>query len=175
MTGGLDAGGGASLGPARPSGASTAPVPRSAAFFLGLVLAAGCSSPPTDETPSGAVRLFLDAIWSSESLDADDDRVVLTTAYELLDHDSRDHLTRDARLAGALGGRTREPWEMLAAGASRMVVVPRRNGGMREVIDPGGQGATVTVTGEDGTTADVRLVLEDGRWRVMLEVPDRGE
>lgn len=136
-------------------------------------MATACSSPPTDDTPAGALRLFLDAIWSSEARDADDDREMLTTAYELLDAESREHLVRQARLAGALGGREREAWEMLAAGASRMALVPRRSGGMREVIDPDGRGATVIVSGESGGSAEVRLVREDDGWRVLLTVPER--
>lgn len=140
---------------------------------LGAVAMVACSSPPTDDTPAGALRLFLDAIWSSETLDADDDEATLTTAYELLDAESREHLARQARLAGALGGREREPWEMLAAGASRMALVPRRSGGMREAIDPDGRGATVTVSGENGETAEVRLVHEEDGWRILLEVPER--
>src|SRR5687768_9066653 len=124
-------------------------------LVLGL-LGPGCSSPPTDETPAGALRLFLDAIWTSEAQDGDDDREMLVTAYELLDEESRDRLARDARLAGALGGREREPWEMLAAGASRMVLVPRPSGGMRETYDADGRSATVMVSGEDGATGEVR-------------------
>ncbi len=143
------------------------------AICLGAATLWACSSPPTDDTPAGALRLFLDAIWSSETLDADDDEATLTTAYELLDSESREHLVRQARLAGALGGREREPWEMLAAGASRMALVPRRSGGMREAIDPDGRGATVIVSGESGETAEVRLVREDDGWRVLIDVPER--
>ena len=157
--------------PARPSG--------SGVLTCVLVTWAGtlaaCGSPPTDETPAGALRLFLGAIWSSEALDADDDQDTLTTAYELLDAESREHLARQARLAGALGGRERDPWEMLAAGASRMALVPRTSGGMREVIDPDGRGATVIVSDERGASADVRLVREDDGWRVLLHVPIRDE
>lgn len=142
------------------------------ALAAGAMLSA-CTTPPTDDTPAGALRLFLDAIWSSEARDADDDRQMLTAAYELLDAESREHLVHQARLAGALGGREREPWEMLAAGASRMALVPRRSGGMREVIDPDGRGATVIVSGESGGTAEVRLVREDDGWRVLLTVPER--
>lgn len=137
--------------------------------FLLVALAGACSSPPTDETPSGALRLFLDAIWSSETHDSDDDEATLTVAYELLDADTRARLARDARLAGALGGREREPWEMLAGGASRMMIVPRRAGGMRETIDADGRGATVSLSGEDGSVAEIRLVLEENGWRVLLE------
>ena len=145
------------------------------AGWIALLAAAasGCRSTPTDDTPAGAVRLFLDAIWAGEVHDSDDDRESLTLAYELLDSASRDRLARAARLAGALGGREREPWEMLAAGASRMVIMPRRSGGLRERIEPNGREATVTVSDESGGSADVRLVREEDGWRVLLDIPER--
>jgi len=132
------------------------------AVLLGTL---ACSSTPTDETPSGALGLFLRAMDRS---DWDDD--ALRRAYGLLDSDARQGLEERAELANSLSGRDFEPWEMLAQGRYRLRFSPRRGDGMREEIN--GDRATVVVVGERaGQRAEVRMVREEGGWRVALELP----
>lgn len=129
------------------------------------LLAAACSSTPSDETPSGALEMFLDAMLRS-----DWDQDALKEAYGLLSSDARDALRDRAEMANALSGRDFEPWQMLVQGRFRLRFAPRQEGGMAERID--GERAVVVVTGErDGERAEVPMVLEDGAWRVDLQVP----
>ncbi len=135
-------------------------------FALALLGAAsGCSSTPTDETPSGALTLFLEAMSRSEW-----DRDALRDAYELLSPAARESLTERARMANTLSGRSHEPWEMLSQGRFRLRFAPRRQGGMIERIED--DGAVVVVAGaRDGERAEVPMVREGDRWRVALELP----
>ena len=132
---------------------------------LVALLAIGCSEVPSDETPSGTVALFLDAMDRAER-----DESALRDAYVLLAAPTRRALAERAHLAGSLGGREFAPWEMIVRGRYRRSFAPREDAaGMREAID--GERATVTVTGEDGQSARVPLVREDGRWRIVIDVP----
>ncbi len=134
--------------------------------LVGLVLVTGCSDVPTDETPRGTVRLFLSAMARTE-----EDPRALQEAYRLLARPSRRALVQRARLAESLGANRIEPWDMLVRGRSRPTFTPAPGSrGMREHID--GDTATVTVTNEEGSRrAEVPLVRENGRWRVVLDIP----
>jgi len=133
---------------------------------LSLLLAAGCSDAPTDETPSGTVRLFLQAMERSER-----DPAALEDAYRLLARPTRRALMERAHMAGSLGGREFRPWEMLVRGRYRQTFTPRRGArGMSESID--GDRATVRVTAADGERrAEVPLVREEEGWRIVIEMP----
>src|ERR1019366_3216617 len=61
------------------------------AFILLQAVTAGCSHPPADATPEGALRLFLD------DMDDSDDPTAMRRAYELLGPSAR------ANLAGRIG------------------------------------------------------------------------
>jgi hypothetical protein len=139
----------------------------------------GCSSAASDETPSGALRLFLDAMERGNREPA-----ALEEAYHLLATPSRRALQRRAHDANADAARVRgtgENWrgfeagEMLVPGRFRMNFTPARGGsGMQERIT--GERAIVHVTSQDRRRqADVSLVREQGHWRVLLEIPDRRE
>ena len=138
------------------------------AWALGLALfaLAGCSDEPTDDTPTGAVRLFLQAMQRSA-----DDPSALEDAYRLLARPARRALAERAHAAGALGGREFAASEMLVRGRFRQRFTPRPGGrGLTESID--GDRATVTVIAEDGDRrAEIPLVREDGGWRIVLELP----
>jgi hypothetical protein len=125
-----------------------------------------CAPAPSDETPLGALRMFLRAMERSS-----DDARALEEAYTLLDTEARDALTARARDASALAnGREFAPWEMLAQGRYRVRFPYAEYGSMRESID--GERATVTVVGTDRRSrAEVPLVREEGHWRVVLRVP----
>ena len=132
------------------------------ALLLSLL---ACTDTPTDETPSGALRLFLEAMDKS-----DWDAEARKDAYDLLSRRAREGLAERARMANTLSGRSFEPWEMLAQGRFRLRFAPRRQGGMVERID--GDRATVVVTGSrDGERAEVPLVREAEAWRVDLDLP----
>ena len=64
---------------------------------------------------------------------------------------------------------------MLVRGRFRRTFAVREGGrGMEESID--GENATVTVRSEDGSrSARVPLVLEDGHWRIVIEIPPARE
>lgn len=131
-----------------------------------LVLGASCSTTPSQDTPSGALRLFLEAMDRSAS-----DATALEEAYRMLDGHARSQLAERARMASALGGgRDFEPWEMLAPGRFRLRFAPARRAPMRERIT--GNKAIVTVTGaEPGQHAEVPMSREGAHWRVALELP----
>jgi len=138
-----------------------------AMVYTSVVIAlAACAPAPSDETPLGALRMFLRAMERSS-----DDARALEEAYALLDSEARAALTLRARDASALAnGREFAPWEMLAQGRYRVRFPYAEFGSMREAID--GERATVTVVGtEGGSRAEVPLVREDGHWRVVLRVP----
>lgn len=125
-----------------------------------------CSDAPTDETPSGTVRLFLQAMERS-----DEDPAALEDAYRLLAQPTRRALMERAHLASSLGGRQFRPWEILVRGRYRQVLVPRHGPrGMVESIE--GDRATVTVSAAgDGGAAEVPLVREADAWRIVIDIP----
>lgn len=130
--------------------------------LLALIVT-GCEDVPTDETPRGALRLFLAAMERSER-----DPDALAEAYALLSEPTRRELRARAR---AVGDERLEPWDMLVRGRFRLTFTPASGSrGMRERIR--GSRATVIVTDARGRhRAEVPLVREDGRWRVVLELP----
>ncbi len=75
------------------------------ALALLLLAASGCGGAPTDDTPTGAVRLFVAAMDRSVG-----DRRGLEEAYHLLAEPSRERLVARARMTAALGAAEREPW-----------------------------------------------------------------
>lgn len=132
-----------------------------------LLSASGCTGAPHDDTPSGAVRLFVAAMERST-----EDRRGLEDAYRLLSQDTRERLVRRARQAAALGAAERQPWEMLVEGTAHLRFTPRP-GGYREQPDPeDAERATVLVLGADDESAAIPLVREAGGWRIILEVPE---
>lgn len=139
---------------------------RSAALLLPILLASACSDLPSDETPRGAVRLFLSAMARTE-----EDPAALREAYGLLSASTRRALVERERFAESLGASELYPWDMLVRGRHRPSFAPARGArGMREQVD--GDSAIVVVTNEAGTrTAEVPLVREDGRWRIVLSIP----
>ncbi len=139
------------------------------ALILSLALLA-CSSPPSDESATGALRLFFESIAAAQASAGTTRLEALENAYDLLDEESRERLAARARTAGALGGRDHQPCEMLAAYPSRGMSVPTRAANFREVLEDATH-ATVTVRLDDGRSVDVAMVHEEG-WRVVLGVPE---
>lgn len=138
---------------------------RSALVVFTFALVA-CSDAPSDREPHGTVQLFLEAMERSQH-----EAGALREAYALLSSSTRRALTERARFAESLGGARLEPWQMLVRGRFRQTFTPASGRhGVREEID--GDRATVIYTNEQGDRrAEVPLVREDGRWRIVLPVP----
>src|SRR5688500_7094446 len=91
-------------------------MPRSVLLALALA-SVGCEDVPTDETPRGALRLFLAAMERSER-----DPRALEEAYALLSTPTRRELAGRAR--ATLGGERLQPWDMLVRGRFRLTFTP---------------------------------------------------
>jgi len=134
----------------------------SVAMVLGL---SACNSAPSDDTPTGALQLFVAAMDRSEW-----DDNALRDAYALLSPAARDALRVRAEEAGSLSGREFDPWQMLAQGRFRLRFAPRPGDGMEERVE--GERAVVVVSGSrPDHRAEVPMLLENGRWRVDLVLP----
>jgi len=128
------------------------------------VLAAACGEERQDATPTGALVMFLEAMEQGEN-----DSASLQRAFQLLDPVARKGLEARAQKAQSLAGRPYDAWEMLAEGRFRMRFTPARHR-MRAKVD--GDRAKVSVSDAAGKqTVHVPMVLEDGAWRVVLELP----
>lgn len=141
-----------------------------AAALVACALAAGCAPRISDETPSGALQLFLAAMGESEH-----DGAALERAYRLLAPESRAKLRARAELASSLAHRRFEPWDMMVRGRYGLRFEPRRQGGFVERID--GDRALVQVVGQGPRDrAEVPMAREGDAWRVVLAIPetDRG-
>jgi len=135
-----------------------------AGVALAFALLVGCSRPPPESTPEGAVRLFLDDMDV-----AGDDPGAMRRAYELLGPAARANLAERARHTSQLQGRHVEPSDMLAAGLFGLAFRPKI---MRPTKT--GDRATVEVLGEDPQRehASVVCVREGERWHVEPAFPE---
>lgn len=127
---------------------------------LAGVLAA-CQEEPSDVEPDRLVAEFIQRMKRVHG-----DRKAARAAYELLWADARRNLAERAKRASDVAGRELAPEEMLPPSRFSLHHEPRR---FEARID--GDWAEVTVTGEDGAVNRVKCVREDGRWRVVLELP----
>lgn len=133
---------------------------------LGLLVGcASCSHEPSSRTPTGALRLFVDAMDRSQW-----DPSALRDAYGLLSSSARDRLRERAKLATSLAGRKLEPWDVLAQGRFRLRFAPQWERRTKERVDR--DRATVIVRGSgEKHRAEVPMVREEGAWHVALEIP----
>jgi hypothetical protein len=129
------------------------------AVAAAVLAAAACSSErPADETPEGAVQLFIDSV-SPTGLQFDQER-----AFKLLAPDDREELSRRAAEASKQGGRPIKASDMLVIER----VVPRWQVKRMET-DLQGERAVVTLRGEEASqTSKVVLQKVEGRWTVDL-------
>lgn len=137
---------------------------RRAVLLLPLAWGAlGCEREPVDATPEGVVQEFLDRMQRHHG-----DPQAARAAYELLWSDAQRNLAERAKRASALSGRKLAPEEMIAPSRFTLRFKPKHF--QSQIV---GQFAVVTVLGEDPATQrhDIRCVVEDERWRVVLELP----
>lgn len=135
---------------------------RAAGLLLGLVLFA-CEAEPIDAHPEKVVEQFIDRMQRVHG-----DPKTARAAYELLWTEARKNLAERAKRASAVAGREIAPEEMIAPTRFSLRFKPKR---YKAHVD--GDWAEVTVSGEDPETErnTVKCVREDGRWRVVLELP----
>jgi hypothetical protein len=133
-----------------------------AAVFAALL--ASCARKPPDLTPEGAVREMLDRIDRTES-----DPAETRAVYELLSSSTKANLIERARRASTTSGREVAPEEMLAPGRFSLRFEHRKM--HARIAD---DRAIVDVIGVDpeNDRAEVPCVLENGRWRVVIPLPE---
>ncbi len=85
---------------------------------------------------------------------------------ELLWEPARDNLAERARRASAVSGRELSPGEMIAPSWLSLHLEPERFEWRRQ-----GQWAEVRAIAADGRSVTTRCVLEEGAWKVVLELP----
>jgi hypothetical protein len=125
----------------------------------------GCSHPPPDATPEGALREFLDEMDDSEQPAA------LRRAYDLLGPVAKANLATRAHATSELQARQVQPWDMIAPGLFGLAFRPKA---MHASIV--GDRATVDVIGEDPQTehAAVTCVHVGRAWRIEPGFPEPG-
>lgn len=131
-------------------------------WVFALLIAAGCEQ-KIDETPEDALTTWVTAMNASRN-----DPSARERAYTMLSSRAKEQLAQRAAVAIQLSGRDIKPWEILAPGrfALRFAFDRAR---LRSQVD--GTNATVTARGPGTEVAEVPMVLENGHWRVALELP----
>lgn len=132
-------------------------------LLVGLALATltGCEEEGRDNEPDRLVAEFVARMQRVHG-----DRKAARAAYDLLWSDARRNLAERAKRASDVAGREIAPEEMLPPSRFTLHHKPLRYDAR---VD--GDWAEVTVTGEDAASDRVKCVREDGKWRVVLELP----
>jgi hypothetical protein len=123
---------------------------------------AGCEEEASDGEPDRLVAEFVQRMQRVHG----SDRRTARAAHDLLWRDAQRNLAERAKRASDVAGREIGPEEMLPPSRFSLHHKPRR---FESRID--GDWAEVTVTSEDGSVDRVKCVREDGKWRVVLELP----
>ena len=121
----------------------------------------GCEEEASDGEPERVVSEFIQRMQRVHG-----ERKAARAAYDLLWSDARRNLAERAKRASDVAGREIAPEEMLPPSRFSLRHKPRH---FEMRVD--GDWAEVTVTGEDGAVDRVKCVREDGKWRVVLELP----
>jgi hypothetical protein len=136
---------------------------RSLAVVLGMSVLAACRSQRVENSPDQVVEEFIDRMQRVHG-----DPKAARLAYELLWAEGKRNLSERAKRASAVTGRKVAPEEMLAPSRFTLRFKPTSYSAQIQ-----GQWAVVTVAGEAPAApqSQVHCVLEDGQWRVALELP----
>jgi hypothetical protein len=126
-----------------------------------LALTCGCEEEGSDSEPDRLVAEFVTRMQRVHG-----ERKAARAAYDLLWSDARRNLAERAKRASDVAGREIAPEEMLPPSRFSLHHKPRR---YESRIDA--DWAEVTITSEDGAVDRVKCVREDGKWRVVLELP----
>jgi hypothetical protein len=131
---------------------------------LGLVLSAlACEREAVDGEPARLVEEFVLRMQRVHG-----DPVAARAAYDLLWTPARENLTERAKRASAVSGRKVLPEEMLAPSRFFIRFLPKN---YRAEVQ--GEWAVVTIKeeGPEPRRQLVKCVIEQGRWRVVMELP----
>jgi hypothetical protein len=121
----------------------------------------GCEEEPSDGEPD---RVVAELIVRMQRVHGD--RKAARAAYELLWSDARRNLAERAKRASDVAGREIAPEEMLPPSRFSLNHKPQR---YEARVD--GDWAEVSVTAENAAVDRIKCVREDGKWRVVLELP----
>ena len=136
------------------------------AWVLALVVMGatlGCEPAPPSATPDGAVREFVERVNAFHGREED-----AQALYELLSDRAKANLQTRADRYGAASGRKIAPWAMLVPSRTILRFSPQLY--QAQVV---GKYALVDVVGVSPEAhAQVPCVLEEGRWRVDLVLPE---
>lgn len=99
-----------------------------------------------------------------------EDPEALAEAFALLDDRTQSLLRARADRAQSLSGRSYRPEGMLVPGSFRLNF--ERAEGRSVRAEQEGDRAVVHVRGHGGKTAEVPLVRQGGRWRILLSLPE---
>jgi hypothetical protein len=132
-----------------------------AALCLGSVT--GCARQASDDTPERAVQEFIERMQRVHG-----DVAKSKAAFELLAAPARANLEERAKRASATSGRSVNPEEMLVPSRFYLGFQPRSWSTER-----GSDWAVVTAEGDSpNERKQIPCVREQGRWKVMLELPE---
>lgn len=128
-----------------------------------LLSVSACRREAVDEDPERLVKEFIDRVKMSYG-----DPKMARGAFDLLWSGAQRNLTERAARASALASRKVAPEEMLALTRFSLRFVPQRYSSAIQ-----GEAATVSIQGDAHTNdrAEVRCVREQGRWRIVVELP----
>ncbi len=122
-----------------------------------------CEREQVDESPEAVVEEFVMAMRRHHG-----EPKAARAAYDLLWSEAKNNLAERAKRASALSGRNVAPEEMLVPSRFTLRFKPKK---YESAVS--GQWAVVTVFGEDTGSQrhEVRCILEDDQWRVVLQLP----
>ena len=136
--------------------------PHAFAALVVLSLAA-CEKKGPENQPEQVVQNFVDRMNRVHG-----NPKSARAAYDLLWSEAQRNLAERAKRASALSGRKVAPEEMIAPSHFSLRFEPKQY-----TANVQGDWAVVTMTGEVPSTqrSTVKCVLEDGSWRVVVELP----
>jgi hypothetical protein len=121
----------------------------------------GCDKEPEAERPGVVALGFVSAMRRVHGNPESGKQ-----AYGVLWEPARKNLQERARRASALSGRELHPGELIVPSWFALHLIPER---FEERIE--GNWAQVTLFDAAGQSSSSRLVLEEGKWKVALELP----